>query len=92
MNDLSISVSDESQIHRVYGEFLEMPGLQLTCKQAQRLFGLSERACAAVLDALVTHKFLERRPDGVFSRVTDGYAALGSVLHARPGDELERTK
>ena len=29
-------------VHRVRGEFLEMPGLRLTRAQAQRLWGLDE--------------------------------------------------
>ena len=91
MNDLSISVSDELPVRQIYGEFLEMPGLQLTCKQAQRLFGLNEWECAVALDALVGYKFLERRPDGIFRRVTDGHAALGSVPSGRSSDDSERT-
>jgi hypothetical protein len=38
------AVVDDALIQRVYGEFLEMPGLRLTCQQAQRLWGLDESA------------------------------------------------
>jgi hypothetical protein len=37
------SIVDEALLHRVYGEFLEMPGLRLTCQQAQRLWGWTNR-------------------------------------------------
>jgi hypothetical protein len=46
-------VLDERLIRRVYSEFLEMPGLRLTRQQAQRLWGLDERTCAALLESLV---------------------------------------
>jgi hypothetical protein len=38
---------------RVYGEFMEMPGLRLTASQAQRLWGLDEHTCRQVLDLFV---------------------------------------
>jgi hypothetical protein len=40
-------------LQRVYGEFLEMPGMRLTPAQAQRLWGLDERTCLLLLDYLV---------------------------------------
>lgn len=46
MEDLSKGVSYEQAILRIYSEYVEMPGLQLTCRQAQRLFGLGEHVCA----------------------------------------------
>jgi hypothetical protein len=55
-------------IRRVKGEFIEMPGLRLTTKQAQRLWGLDPEACDALLDALVDSKFLFRTRDGAFVR------------------------
>jgi len=36
-------------LNRIKGEFLEMPGLQLTEWQAQRLWGLERSQCDAVL-------------------------------------------
>jgi len=49
---------------------MEMPGLQLTCEQARRLFGLNALQCARVLDDLVSRKFLVRRSDGRYARWT----------------------
>jgi hypothetical protein len=53
-------------MRRVRGEYLEMPGLRLTPQQAQRLWLLDERACNAVLGALVKARFLARTRDGAF--------------------------
>jgi hypothetical protein len=55
-------------LHRVQGEFLEMPGLRLTEPQARRLWGLDSAACSALLGALVDAKFLFRTRDGAFMR------------------------
>jgi hypothetical protein len=55
-------------VHRIRGEFLEMPGLRLTSDQARRLWRLDETACEAVLGALVDARFLARTRDGAFVR------------------------
>lgn len=44
----------------IRAEYLEMPGLQLTSRQAQRLWGLDAQTCAAMFDALVRARFLCR--------------------------------
>jgi hypothetical protein len=67
---------DEVLLQRVYGEFLEMPGLRLTCQQAQRLWGLDRRTCLELLESLVDAKFLCRLGHGMYARLTDGDAAL----------------
>ena len=55
-------------LRRVRGEYTEMPGLRLTAAQAQRLWGLDQAACDALLAALVDAKFLFRTRDGAFMR------------------------
>ncbi len=62
----NVPVAD--MIRRIQGEFLEMPGLRLTPAQAQRLWGLDQPACDAVLGVLVDLKFLARTRDGAFIR------------------------
>jgi hypothetical protein len=69
------SVVDDAVLQRVYGEFLEMPGLRLTCQQAQRLWGLDESTCVQLLEYLVDAKFLCRPGHGMYTRVTDGLTA-----------------
>ena len=58
-------------LRRVQGEYLEMPGLRLTRAQAQRLWGLEQSMCDALLGALVDAKFLSRTPDGAFVRADE---------------------
>ena len=65
---------DEALLERVYSEFLEMPGLRLTCQQAQRFWGLDAPTCSQLLEFLVDAKFLCRPGHGMYTRLTDGYA------------------
>ena len=60
---------------RIYSEYLEMPGLRLTCAQAQRLWGIEAAACAEALAALVSAGFLRCTDNGQFVRLTDGAVA-----------------
>ena len=55
-------------IRRARGEFLEMPGLQLTEAQAARLWCLDSALCGRVLAALVDARFLVRTRKAGFSR------------------------
>jgi len=45
---------------RIHSEFQEMPGLNLTLPQAQRLWGLPPDVCTQVLDELVGRAVLKR--------------------------------
>jgi hypothetical protein len=60
----STSTSTDDMLHRVRGEFFEMPGLRLTDSQAQRLWGLDPSTCSALLTALVDAGYLFRTADG----------------------------
>ncbi len=59
-------------IDRIRAEFLEMPGLRLTVRQVQRLFGVDHATCQEVLDVLVGIKFLRMNADGTYMRMWDG--------------------
>lgn len=59
-------------IERICAEYLEMPGLRVTTKQASRLWGADPTQCQTVLDALVESGFLLARRDGLYVRATDG--------------------
>jgi hypothetical protein len=72
-------IPSEQILHRICGEYLEMPGLQLTRPQAQRLWGLDEQTCAALLESLTEEKFLYRKPDGTYARLTDGAVAFPAL-------------
>jgi hypothetical protein len=57
-------------VERVRGEFIEMPGLQLTMPQAARLWGLDITACRHVVDVLVDSSFLRWTDGGKIVRAT----------------------
>ena len=57
-------------VERVRGEFIEMPGLQLTIAQAARLWGLDLTASRNVVDVLVESAFLRWTAGGKIVRAT----------------------
>ncbi len=86
MSETSLPVAAALAV-RVYSEFVEMPGLQLTLPQAQRLFGLEPRQCAAVLESLVERRALILLPNGRYAR--PGVEARGYRVPPRyTGGEL----
>jgi hypothetical protein len=58
----------EHLLHRIRGEFREMPGLRLTMAQAMRLWGLDRESCERAVDALVGRSFLRQTATGVIVR------------------------
>lgn len=56
-------------LSRIKGEFLEMPGLRLTPRQAMRLWHLDAETCEAALRLLVEHRFLAQGAHGTFRRL-----------------------
>lgn len=83
MTSHSDVVLSEQTLRRICSEFIEMPGLRLTLRQAQRLWGLDEKTCASSLAFLVDAKFLTRVDDRVYARLTDGRALVPSLRMAR---------
>ena len=74
----------ELLLQRIRGEYLEMPGLQLTVRQACRFWSLDEQTCARSLEQLVKAGFLARvGPDAY--RLSD--AAL-----TRPPGRLQQSQ
>ena len=56
-------------LRRIRNEFVEMPGLRLTIKQAQRLWGLNEETCGQVIQLLVESRFLCRTGVDLYERL-----------------------
>ena len=54
---------------RIRGEYLEVPGLNLTRQQAKRLWALDDVTCDRLLKLLVESRFLRRTPSGTYVRV-----------------------
>ncbi len=53
---------------RIQMEYVEMPDLKLTARQARRLWNLDSDTCDAALSALVDARFLWRTADGSYLR------------------------
>ena len=56
-------------VNRIKAEYMELPGLSLTPWQAQRLWGLDELQCEAILKALVDAAFLRLTRNGCYARI-----------------------
>ena len=54
-------------VTRIKAEYLELPGLQLTAWQAQRLWGLDRVQCEAILEVLVETSFLRKTKAGAYA-------------------------
>ena len=76
---------DTELLRRARGEFLEMPGLRLTFRQARRLWGLDEDTCTCLLDTLVKNGFLVRGKDDQYARAFDGEPRNASSERPRSG-------
>jgi hypothetical protein len=66
MPDASVATVD--LLTRIRMEYVEMPGLRLTSRQAQRMWNLDPGACEQLLAALLEEEFLSRTADGAFLR------------------------
>ena len=85
------AVVEEHTILRVCREYLDMPGMWLTRRQAQRLFGLPEHVCSRLLDALVRRRFLSRRPNGMYGRTAEGRTDLEHIVRGMQREGLVKS-
>lgn len=53
---------------RIQIEYVDMPQLRLTLRQAERLWGLSSEVCQTALGALLRTGFLTQAADGAYVR------------------------
>jgi hypothetical protein len=58
--------SVQELLQRIEGEYREMPGLSVTARQAERLWGLDSATCSLVLKILVQRGSLRRTPHGTY--------------------------
>ena len=56
-------------VNRVRAEFVEMPGLRLTIRQASRLCGLDQAVCDRAVETLVHRDFLRWMAPGLVAKV-----------------------
>ncbi len=57
---------DEGVRRRIQAEYLEMPGLKLTSRQAARLWQLDAQTSASLLESMVAAGVLQRLRDGAY--------------------------
>jgi hypothetical protein len=55
-------------LDRIRMEYVEMPDLRLTLRQARRLWNLDQALCDELLEVLVHEGFLAQTSDGSFLR------------------------
>ena len=80
-NEVSQQPVTDDTLVRIRGEYLEMPGLRLTARQAQRLWHLDRARCEVLLNALADARFLWRTADGAFIR-RDGNSPVETRMAA----------
>jgi hypothetical protein len=85
MSETLTVVTSAQLLNRIKAEYIEMPGLRLTVAQAGRLWGLDGPACLDLLERLRIERFLQRRPDGSYSRLTDGLPAQPPLRMVKAG-------
>jgi hypothetical protein len=68
MTEHQIADAFSDALRRAQGEYMEMPGLQLTVAQASRLWHFDSALCTAVLSTLVEQRFLIRTRNESFAR------------------------
>jgi hypothetical protein len=62
----------EDWLQLIRSEYAEMPGLHLSKRQAQRLWGLDAENCQALLDALESNHYLRRTEKEMYIRADIG--------------------
>jgi hypothetical protein len=68
---------------RIRGEYIEMPGLRLTPRQACRLWQLDAPTCDGILGDLLQEGFLTRTRDGAFVKTDAGESRPAPDVNAR---------
>jgi hypothetical protein len=82
--DKTLAIMSREQIlSRIRSEYLEMPGLKLTCAQAQRLWAMDQQTCSEVLHSLTEDRFLRRRDDGTYARLVEGSMGFPALRMAK---------
>ena len=72
-----MQVQDAVELIRM--EYTEMPGMQLSVFQVQRLLNLPKDLCERALGELTGSGFLRQSPDGRYLRAHDGAPTVSSV-------------
>ena len=79
----SALLADITSLRKIWNEYVEMPGLRLTCEQARRLWTLDADTCTSLLESLVDLDFLVRSPDGKYTRLVESAEAIPPLRMAK---------
>ena len=60
-------------VRLIQSEYVEMPGLHLSKRQAQRMWSLDARSTDVIFNALEASNFLRRMPNDIYIRADVGY-------------------
>jgi hypothetical protein len=63
VSDRLATCEERTLCTRIIGEYLEMPGLNVTVRQACRLWNIDMPRCAHLLETLLASGFLRKRGD-----------------------------
>jgi len=74
MNTQTPTIDHDAAVVRIAVDYIEMPDLVVTARQAARLWNLPADVCERALAALVDRGFLVRTRAGAFLRCTSGAA------------------
>ena len=77
---------DGDLLTRIRMEYIEMPDLRLTDRQASRLWNLDQTSCDAILAVLIRDHFLSRTGDGSYVIAASGRQFLSNGSHNRRAD------
>jgi hypothetical protein len=90
-------LTDVSALRSLWNQYVELPTLRLTFRQAQRLMALDAEACASALDSLVELMFLEKTSDGQYVKspahdtvVVPQSSERQTPISSRPSGNIKR--
>ena len=89
MSTDSLPRRDDDLLQRIRGEFMEMPGLRLTTRQAQRLWALDDATCRRALTSLVDSGFLRCTDEDYFVRRSEGTLTAAPLQMAKASTRSE---
>jgi hypothetical protein len=94
VNKSLVGVATDPILTRMRAEYMEMPGLQLTRAQAQRLWGLDTETCSQLLELLTSERFLDCKANGTYARHSEGAMAFPPTRMASTSrlSSAERTR
>ncbi len=75
-----VEFTNEPLVRRLWGHYVDMPGMKLTRAQVGRLLGADDTTCAELLENLVRSELLVRGADGRYARHA---LRIGAPAHSR---------